>query len=412
VNIRFLIALAAILFSALHSDAQTNNGWDNRFFPTINSPLRVDQVFASDVISSQMVEAVNERWIVAFSTNWVNYNLAKTNNYYQRKPEVLLNLIKGAVSNLASSFVFTNALINGPTSAIPYTAISLIDSLGIPQDFYTNTPVRGLMGGGAYSAVNNYGWHGAYQCLNALILTKQDVGFLKRRQDETCDISVGFASSSGAISTNYVPPILSGSANSTFTYKKYDVTFLLDLFNKDGGYESRNIVDFGSAAFYAPPIQYATTYPKLYDENTEGYTWTLFNGGASINPYLDVNPFFSYSCSDLPNENMTEILENFSTSNIWVNTEIIYAVNAEIVETNKLVFVSNQSSYGQIPAGNSAESLVSQMTCSIGFPEGPASVISTCTGGGELAQGDGLREAVVTGETKYSHIIKWGFKYK
>jgi hypothetical protein len=179
VNIRYLIALAAILFSA-----SSNAAWDLRFFPTTNAPLRIGGDFAFDVVSSQMVWAVNERvWAAEGEGNWLyfyEYELSKPVKF----SEVVLQEAKNKTRSILGKFLDMTKTTNGPNNLVYYEESDLLNQLDLPGDFFERTPPRNLMGhdwptsNTSRLLGKNYGWNGLYRVLTNLTHTYQRNGIV------------------------------------------------------------------------------------------------------------------------------------------------------------------------------------------------------------------------------------------
>lgn len=193
---RFLVVLVAILFSALPSLA----GWDTNFWPTATSPSRVvdvahtSVVFQSDVVVSQVVYALHERvWAV-------DKDGSSTTAVYDdndpRWQEQTLQAVKNEARSIVSRFLNHTTWtdrnpINAKISNLVYwTASTILSANNLPADFWTNTPVRNLMGTpgptnmyAGWMDGSVYGFESMRTILTNLLYTFDDEGLFKF-QDE------------------------------------------------------------------------------------------------------------------------------------------------------------------------------------------------------------------------------------
>jgi hypothetical protein len=190
---RFLIALLAILFSALPSHAQ----WDSRFWPANEKPARVggifNRVYQSDVITSNIYRAVDERIWAITKTSGISYDEYP---YGSRFPERSLEELKFILRPYVKEFLDQSRfpLPNQPSSVVQsqtndlivltyWNETNLLNYCQLPLDFFTYTPIRNLAGHPGIGSANwtnsaAYGWDAMRKVLTNLIYTYENAGIL------------------------------------------------------------------------------------------------------------------------------------------------------------------------------------------------------------------------------------------
>lgn len=196
-NIRYLGALAAILFSALPSQAQTNVGWDTRFWPANEKPTRkiygTNVFFQKEIVSSNLAFAIEERyWAVNKNDSSIEEDV---NGYLPRNSVLALEEMKLVTRDLVNDFLDqtrfptpddpTSIVVNTPTSSvlqlIYWNQSNILVHCNLPTNFFEYTPVRNLAGHEGFSTATNdalYGWDALRKVLTNLVYTYTDQGFL------------------------------------------------------------------------------------------------------------------------------------------------------------------------------------------------------------------------------------------
>jgi hypothetical protein len=186
VNIRFLIALAAILFFALPSLA----GWDERFWPANEKPARkgvgASAVFQADVITSNIAFAVKER-VEAISKEDSTYVVEDITGSLPRKPELSLSEAKQILQGKIGSFLDQTRFPSPyqPSSAqitnlIYWSVSNILVHCNLPTNFFDYTPPRNLAAHPGITSTNidyaKYGWDATRKVITNLIYTYEPKG--------------------------------------------------------------------------------------------------------------------------------------------------------------------------------------------------------------------------------------------
>jgi hypothetical protein len=418
VNIRFLIALAAILFSALPSLAQTNEGWDARFFPTTNANVRVydssNVVYASDVIISQMIYAVNERYVAATKINtWDVFDNFEINyGEYIRRPEVALAEVKQGIKNIASSFVRSYSLANfSPDTIVYYNRINILFELDLPADFFEVTPVRNLMGNSSFSTnAADYGWDGAYRCLNLLTTTFEEGVFARYEQRQTCSIfGAGLSDSADGAFRVFDPPDLVGS---------YSIQDYAGRYESPTNINAQTLIfDYGRKTYRSILQTLFNQFPHIVTNSVaqvfevQNFSFDIYPSPGNFAPrgFTVCPPDYAYA---LPNQ---EVAEDFTISCVSNTT---YSRAGELVYFENLV--NNQHIY-PLPEffteGEglrcSAQQILAAMTCYVQFEEFEQSIIIGCDGSEDIySSANDFKSAQTESSVNFDHIVTWGFQYK
>jgi hypothetical protein len=401
VNIRLLIALAAILFSA-----SSNADWDSRFFPTTNAPLRSGGDFAFDVVASQMVWAVNERyWAVKKTNGWLfaEEPIERGPRFYE---EVMLD-VKAGLRSIIGDFLDISAMTNGPNELIYHTPVGLLSRLALPEDYFDVVPVRNPMGhdwptnNPSGQKGKDYGWHGLYMILTNLTHTYENAGFLNAQTVDIYSFTGG-----GPLDCSF-----SSVSNWPNTIQSYVQSFGARDFYGFGGYngeligvfefyyyeESRSSGSFGSKAAW------------LYNKNLAGEKLAYLD--AVADSWLLA--FQGW---------------NFSFEPGFSGPDIAGATNAcptLFIEPTNWVYTGVSGALRLLDDGNvlktgAADSLA--VTCSaqslVGFAgtfgcDADGRVGSLCYEGDvEEWRGCAEKDSEVVVEGRYSHILNWNFRYK
>jgi hypothetical protein len=424
VNIRFLIALAAILFSALPSSAQTNEGWDARFFPTTNASVRVydssNVVYASDVIISQMIYAVNERWVIAnrFSESqnqqtWETYQFFALNYpIYVRRPEQALANVKDGLKRILSVYVKsyneTNFL---PDTVEYYNSTNILTETGLPPDFFDVIPVRNLMGNSSFSTnAADYGWDGAYRIINKLTNTLAAGSFAKYERRGSCDLSGAGLSSSliGGIQF-FSPPQISENYSifenrtiwlSPETIRKNDLLF-----------------DFGKKTYQGMRENIYELFPYLLTNATAKTFQTEFSG-FQVYPdpqnfpgsiFIQCPPDYGYA---LPNQGVVDTYTEICTSNtVWRQGESLTFF--EPLFNSGIVYPLPQQFAAPATLICGAAQILADIECYANFEEFDSTIITACDGVTDIYAGAATSASASTETTiQFVNIVSWGFQYK
>jgi hypothetical protein len=418
VNIRFLIALAAILFSALPSLAQTNVGWDTRFFATTNKPIRVHEsnavIYASDVIISQMIHAVNERYVATTKdSTWTVFDTFQINyKFYIRKPEIALIEIKQGIKQILPHFVQSYSETNfSPGTIVYYNSTNILLQLGLPPDFFDVTPVRNLMGNSAF-ATNSvaYGWDGAYRCINLLINTFESGVFAKYEERGTCSISgAGLSENETGVFSVFNPPELEefyGIQESSSSYNSpTNITAQTTRFD----YGKKTYRTISENLFDEYPYIVTNAIAKTFD--FEGFGFDIFPGPENYSPRgFNVCPRnYAYA---LPNQDVYDQISENCVSNVpyVASGQITYT---ESLLNNGYVYPLPQSFTEGGGLRCSASQIIASMQCYAQFEEFDSSVILGCDGDTEIFFGaDGFKNAQTAATINFANIVTWGFRYK
>jgi hypothetical protein len=186
---RFLIALLAILFSALPSHAQ----WDSRFWPANEKPVRAggifNRVYQADVITSNIAFAVKER-VEAISKEDSGYVIDDITGNMPRKPETSLSEAKQILRGRISSFLDQTRFPSPyqPSSAqitnLVYWSVSnILVHCNLPTNFFDYTPPRNLAGHPGITSTNidysQYGWDAMRTVVTNLVYTYEPKGIME-----------------------------------------------------------------------------------------------------------------------------------------------------------------------------------------------------------------------------------------
>jgi hypothetical protein len=297
VNIRFLIALAAILFSALPSIA----AWDERFWPASEKPTRIsagpNRAFQSDVVTSNIFRAVDERLWAATKTTGTGYNQYP---YDARFPDKHLAEMKLQLRNAISSFldqtsfptpfdptsVIVTTSSNSSLQLITWNESSLLAYCGLPADFFNVTPPRNLAAhpGITSPGINyaNYGWDAMRRVITNLIYTYEGKGILINEVIQSA--SVGISGPNTYEDDQFTPP--DGSCILSF-----DGFGPLDVSELNIAAYASGISYFqgaGRRKFYSPaengPYQYDDRPHDVYMEKSESKNGSAGFQAAYVGP--------------------------------------------------------------------------------------------------------------------------------
>jgi hypothetical protein len=196
VNIRFLIALAAILFSALPSLAN----WDNRFWPASEKPARVgsgtNRIFQANVITSNIAAAVRERFeaVAGEEIIYVEEDILAYGERFQERGLVeAKQFIKQTLTGFLDQTRFPSP--NSPSSAqitnLVYWSVSnILVHCNLPTNFFDYTPPRNLAAHPGITSTNidytQYGWDATRKVITNLIYTYEPKGAMI---NQTVDVS-------------------------------------------------------------------------------------------------------------------------------------------------------------------------------------------------------------------------------
>lgn len=192
-NIRFLAALAAILFSVLHSQAN----WDDRFWPANEKPVRKSVgsniVFQKEVVSTNLAMAIEERyWAVNREDTSIEEDVVGS---LPRDSVPALVEMKQITGQLINKFLDqsrfptpndpTSIVVNTPTSSviqlIYWNQSNILAHCNLPTNFFVYTPVRNLAGHQGFNTASNdvkYGWDALRKVLTNLMYTYENRGVL------------------------------------------------------------------------------------------------------------------------------------------------------------------------------------------------------------------------------------------
>jgi hypothetical protein len=407
---RFLVALAATLFSA-SSDA----AWDSRFFPTTNAPLRVDETFAFDVVASQMVWAVSERyWAVKKTSGWMYREPGSSEfidaiqwytNQPPRKYENILLAVKTGVGAIVKDFLDIDAMTNGPNEIIYHTTTGLLARLSLPQDYFDVIPVRNAMGhdwptnNPARQSGKDYGWHGLYMIMSNLTHTLEG-GFLKEIYEERYSFVGGPLSCSTLTESNFPRNISSyvggASANDYFSIGAY--TLAPDLFGEGQRIffnQSRSSGVIGRKAAWLYNKEIAGVDFEYLDAAAQRWVTTVgsvdfsydFRQGESFDSIFNA---VSNACPELFNP--VFIPDGESASNT-------------ILDDGNLLKTSPAPALA-LPC--TAQSLIGIVGSAV--QESDSTISSDCA----FAEyfGGNTRYLEVFANQNYAHILNWNFRYK
>jgi hypothetical protein len=185
--------LLAIFIVATPSLAQ----WDSRFWPANEKPARIGTIFnrtyQSDIATSNIYDAVNERiWAIA-KTNGVLYSEYP---FGPRFPDRSLEELKFILRPYVKKFLDQSRfpVPNQPSSVVQsqtnnsilltyWNETNLLNYCQLPLNFFTYTPPRNLAGHpgtGSAHWTNSaaYGWDAIRKVLTNLIYTYENAGIL------------------------------------------------------------------------------------------------------------------------------------------------------------------------------------------------------------------------------------------
>jgi hypothetical protein len=418
VNIRFLIALAAILFSVLPSQAQTNVGWDTRFFATTNKPVRVHEsnvvIYASDVIISQMIHAVNERYVATTKdSTWAVFDTFQINyKFYIRKPEVALHQVKQGIKGVLSSFVQSYSTTNfSPDTIVYYDATNILLQLELPLDFFDVTPVRNLMGNSSFSTNSAaYGWDGAYRCINLLTNTFETGVFARYEERGTCSISgAGLSENETGVFNVFNPPELRGFYGIQESSSSYNSPTNITAQTTRFDYGKKTYRTISENLFDEYPYIVTNAIAKTFD--FEGFAFDMFPSPDNYSTRgLDVCPTnYAYA---LPNQDVYDQISQNCVSNVpyVASGQITYT---ESLLNNGYVYPLPQSFTEGGGLRCSASQILASMQCYRQFEEFDQSIILGCDGDTEIFSGaDEFKNAQTAATINFAHIVAWGFQYK
>jgi hypothetical protein len=442
VHIRFLIALAAILLSALPSAAQTNGGWSGLFFPTTNAPLRVSTtngiIFASDVIVSQMFYAVNERYVALSGNKFYGFDaFTNQSSFYYRKPDEALSLIKAGLNELIRSGRFIKSYNTNnfdPSTIVYYEDVDSFDVGLVPSDYFDDEPPspddgsipdppslikRNLMGNSVVSPENaKYGWNTAYTILNSLTKTFEEGNFLTYEIIQECNFSAGpFSDFFNGVQILDTPEFRGGY-------------FIQDFFERWGGalgfdgvgsIEIQNIERYnkteprGKLTFKTIPIAMIAEYPYLFS-NTFSEAFIKVEAAIDVEPGQFVSPGDSVLCPpqynfSYANQDVIEQYQALCATNAPWKFESNIRPDDIFVFGNVVYAIPAAFSFSQ-PLRCSAKSIISDLKCTLDFGDFESAKIRNCNGDDALSSGGGYKSASSSASTRYVNIINWGFEYK
>jgi hypothetical protein len=429
--ILYPVAALAIWCSALFDASAL--GWDNRFFPTTNASARVMEqdagvtsiVFASDVIVSNMIDAVNERWEVAFRTNWPYFqSLLNTNTlrieYPVRDPHGVLDEIKLALYTMLGEFVDMNLTTNGPNDLIFYTPESLAAELGLPPEYLFITPDRNLMDYPSTNpALNNrigYGWSGAYKIINKLTHTYLQGGFYKLGQGEVCSdgLGQGFERVTLMPAGEYV--------SSLFGFDQAEIGYYYDDTGKFVPMPYyRNVGDYGQPGSFLYSASHLDSLPSLgFITNTT--TTYLWQRAAQYTLEVFPNEFTSYGetycppgyAGDFPNSLTMEKYQTLcGTDPTWGRGATISGNPVLMPDGSYYLLEIEQTISPPCNALDVLDDMQCWTTSEVGDIGAGLCITEDDEGNPiEVFAPFEIKRAYVSGGTIIHSIIDWGFRFK
>lgn len=188
--------LSAIFIAALPSFAQTSDGWDTRFWPASETDVRIkdgsDWVFQADVVTSNLLDSLQERYEAAMLQPYSEYN--GISEMMPRRPDNALSAIKYTLRGIVDYYLNHTLfpIPEDPTSAIItnltyWNSTSILIRCNLPTNFFDYTPPRNLsghIGTGSAHWTNSarYGWDATKSVITNLIYTYQNSGILKTKE--------------------------------------------------------------------------------------------------------------------------------------------------------------------------------------------------------------------------------------
>jgi hypothetical protein len=397
VHTLYLIALAGILCFG-----SSNAQWDERFFPTPSAPLRAGGDFAFDVVASQMVWAVNERyWAVNKSQGWDYFDQYDLQGPRSRFHEPVMGAVKTGLYFIVTSFLDVAAMTNGPNHLVYHSRTGILAKCGLSNDFWSVIPTRNPMGhdwpldNPSAQKGKDYGWHGIYLILSNLTHTYEGKGFLINQQaTEYTFTSDGPLNCSGSTASNFPNTIASyvqeSNADDYVARGSYKYTpeeiyeSELKTLSGDTGVEAAWLYDTTDAW---PLMQYldaaAERWVQSYSYWTESSSWfsrSDYEGASNACPAV-----FQYSD--------VWVLEGFTGATTVLEDGNLLKVGAEASIALPCTAVFLLEYAGELPAEQDDETT------------------TPCTGDLWISGGRYVFSQVVANK-RYSHILNWGFRFK
>jgi hypothetical protein len=418
VNIRFLIALAAILFSASYSQAS----WDGRFFPTPDRPPRIGSgtnlIFQSDVVSSQIWHAVNERAWAAYKTQGLELSYEDFEGV--RKREQKIQQLKDFLDPLVEAFL-DNSVTQHPTNLTYYTTSELVARLGLPEDFFNRTPPRNLMSHTWGNQTNDiYGWHGLYMVITNLTQTYENGVFLVYSVREQCSFSGlsdpgNRAQVSGSFSGDsqvFDPPQTGFRFFDEFAATRYDG---IDAYGENPVFQLlQSGYTRGKTSYIAIDEAGWASHSYIVTNAVNNLWEYVFDGGYSYSPGQSgsIGPEGTVEClNDNDREpNFGNRLAQLANSNEWVQAGTFIYSGREFLEDFTLPL---PSSFAE-PATSifSAQAILNDMSCALTFDDFDGSLLTGCSDSPGTAGFPTGKSASASGSIGHAVFVEWGFKYK
>jgi hypothetical protein len=418
VNIRFLIALAAILFSASSSFAT----WDGRFFPTPDKPPRIGSgtnlTFQSDVVSSQIWHAVNERAWAAYKTQGLELSYEDFEGV--RKREEKIQQLKDFLDPLVEAFL-DNSVTQHPTNLTYYTTSELVARLGLPEDFFNKTPPRNLMSHPWGNQTNDiYGWHGLYMVITNLTQTYEGGVFFVYSRRLECSFSglsdpVARVPQSSFLNEDievFDPPVIGSRFFSDGARSRSE-----DPTGEDSVASERSTTYTRGKTSYVSIDEAGWSTQSNIVINAINTLWEYaFGGGFDYSPAQEggSGPEGTVDCVGGNNrepgfrENLESLVEEgqwtqagsfFYSEHLYLE-DFILPIPAQFAQPATSIF--------------SAASILASMSCGLTFDDFDGSVLSGCPDGSDVGS-VGFptgRSASASGSIGHAVFVEWGFQYK
>jgi hypothetical protein len=192
------VALLATFIAALPSQAQSTNGWDDRFWPANEKPPRAKEVtnwvFQSDVISSNIVYSVKERYDAVekqdtfdLLEDFLIIPVRRPDEKLQEAKEVIGQIIGGFLdqTRFPTPYDPTSIIITTTNTSylqlIYWNETNILSHCELPTNFFSYTPPRNLAGHEGTGAAHwtnsaQYGWDAMRKVITNLIYTYEPKG--------------------------------------------------------------------------------------------------------------------------------------------------------------------------------------------------------------------------------------------
>jgi len=415
VNIRYLAALAAILLSVpFNATAQ----WDDRFFPTPGKPERADRVFARDVVITNLADAVNERWMVAFEQEWEFASAKRDIIDGPRVIERSMTFVKNAIVEMVRyprEIFLDMELTQGPSNLVYLTKERLIELCELPTDYFEVTYARNLMGhtNGSPGWVESgkYGFDGAYKALNLLTHTYREGGFHKTAEQQFCNKTYAGNNFNQLIGTNeYL--LIAGSSS------QYTIRDLVPVDDRPiySGTSEQISGDWGRIVTKMfDPVKVPKLLPVLDESVAE--TWVLDLSSVFVSPGFQDGAFGSVECPtgyqfSYPNEHVDNfIAENCGTNAPWTLIgEINMPYSFAAGDPYLFLAAAEVSPPPALPSCSPA-GIANMATC-VNVTLASDERLIDCDGNEIADRPSADKSGQVFGSYKYAHIIDWGFQFK